>query len=62
MSCGVGHRCGLDLAFAAATALIGHLAWDPPYAMGAALQKRQNDTVFCNSDVDEWNQLDWDEN
>ena len=46
-SCGVGHRCGLDLALLwlwcrpAATALIRPLAWQPPYAAGAAL-KRQN--------------------
>ena len=42
MSCGVGHSCGLDLALLwlwyrlAATAPIGPLAWEPPYAIGAA--------------------------
>ena len=49
MSCGVGHRCGLDLAMLwlwhrpAATAPIGPVAWEPPYAVGMALerQKRQ---------------------
>ena len=49
MSCGVGHRCGLDLALLclwrrlAATALIRPLAWEPPYAGGAAqeMAKRQ---------------------
>ena len=39
MSYGVGHRRSLDLA-----ALIRPLAWEPPYAEGAALEKakRQN--------------------
>ena len=48
MSCGVGHRCGSDLALLwlwlwhgpAATALIQPLAWEPPYATGAALKKK----------------------
>ena len=52
MSCGVGHRCGLDLALLwlwhrpAAVALIGPLAWEPPYAAGVAqeMAKRQNKT------------------
>ena len=49
MSCGVGCRHGLDLVLLwlwhrpAATALIGSLAWEPPYAKGAAL-KGQKDT------------------
>ena len=48
MSYGVGCRPGLDLALLwlwcgqSATAPIGPLAWEPPYAMGAAL-KRQKD-------------------
>ena len=49
MSCGVGHRHGSDLALLwlwrrlAATAPISPLAWELPYAAGAALkrQKRQ---------------------
>ena len=51
-SCGVGHRCGLDLALLwlwhkpAATALFRPLAWEPPFATGAALkgqkQKKKN--------------------
>ena len=49
MSCGVGHRCGLDPALLwlwrrpVATAPIGPLAWEPPYAAGAAqeIAKRQ---------------------
>ena len=42
MSCGVGHRHGSDLALIwlwhrlAATAPIRPLAWEPPYATGAA--------------------------
>ena len=48
MSCGVGHRCGSDPALLwlwrspAATALIHPLAWEPPYAPGAALEKQKN--------------------
>ena len=48
MSCGVGHRHGSDLALLwlwhrpAAVALIGPLAWEHPYAVGAALKKKQN--------------------
>ena len=42
MSCGVGHRCGSDTELLwlwhrpAAVALIIPLAWEPPYALGAA--------------------------
>ena len=45
MSCGVGHRCGLDPVLLwlwhkpVATAPVQHLAWESPYAMGAALKK-----------------------
>ena len=45
MSCAVGHRHGLDLALLwlwcrpAATAPIGPLAWEPPSAVGVALEK-----------------------
>ena len=50
MSCGVGHRRGSDPALLwlwrrpVATALIRPLAWEPPYATGAAqeMAKRQN--------------------
>ena len=47
MSCGVGCRCGSCCGSAscrlAATALIRPLAWEPPYAAGAAqeMAKRQ---------------------
>ena len=45
VSCGVGHRRGSDLGLlwlwckAEATAPIGPLAWESPYAAGAALEK-----------------------
>ena len=45
MSCGVGHRCGSDPELLwlwrrlLATALIEPVAWEPPYAAGAALEK-----------------------
>ena len=45
LGCGVGHRCGLDLALLwlwrrqAATALILLLAWELPYALGAVLKR-----------------------
>ena len=45
MSCGVGHRRGLDLVLLwlwcklAAIDLIRPLAWEPPYAVDVALKK-----------------------
>ena len=43
MSCGVGHRRGVDPALLwhrpAAVAPFRPLAWEPSYAMGAALEK-----------------------
>ena len=47
MSCGVGGRCGLDTVLLwlwcrlAPVAPIGPLAWEPPYAVGAALKKKR---------------------
>ena len=47
MSCGVGHRCGSDPQLLwlwctlAATALIGPLAWELPYATGVTLNKNK---------------------
>ena len=45
MSCGVVCRCGLDLAVRwlqlAAVAPIRPLAWEPPYAEGAALKRKK---------------------
>ena len=48
VSCGIGHRRGLDPALLwfwprlAATAPIGPLAWDPPCAVGVALKRKKN--------------------
>ena len=47
MTCGVGRRHGSDPELLwlwcrlAATALIRPLAWEPPYAAGAALEKTE---------------------
>jgi len=47
MNCGVGHRRGSDLALLwlwcrlAAAALIRPLAWEFPYAVGAALKRHK---------------------
>ena len=47
MSCGAGRRRDLDLALLwlgcrlVATAPIGPLAWEPPYAMGEALKRQK---------------------
>ena len=52
MSCGVGCRHGLDLALlwlwcrSAATAPIRPLAWEPPYAAAAALEKNRKKIFF----------------
>ena len=49
MSCGVGHRCGLDLELLwlwcrlAATALIRPLPWEPPYAVSVALKSSKKE-------------------
>ena len=50
MSCGVGHRHGLDPVLLwlwcrlAAVAPIGPLAWEPLHAAGKALKRKQNKT------------------
>ena len=53
MSCGIGHRHGLDPTLLwlwrrpAATTLIRPLAWEPPYAAGAAQEmakKKERDS------------------
>ena len=47
MSCGVGHRHGSDPVWLwlwwkpAVVAPIGPLAWEPPYASGAALKSNK---------------------
>ena len=56
MSCGVGHRGSSDPVLLwlwcgqAATALIGSLAWEPPYAAGAAQKskKKQKKIRHCH--------------
>ena len=57
MICGVGRRHGLDLALLwlccrlANTALIRPLAWEPPYAVGAALKSKKRKKVHFNSKI-----------
>ena len=47
MSCGVGHRRGLDPSLLwlwcrlAATVLVQPLAWEPPYVVGATLKRQK---------------------
>ena len=54
MSCGVGRRSSLDLVLLwlwcrlAAAALIGPLAWELPYAAGAALKgQKKREKCLC---------------
>ena len=53
LSCGLGHRHGLDLVllwlwcWLAATAPIRSLAWEPPYAAGMALKKQKDKRKKC---------------
>ena len=53
MSCGIGHRRGLDLALLwlwyrpAAAAQIGPLAGEPPYAKGTALRRQKTKKKKC---------------
>ena len=64
MSCGVGRRRSLDPALLwlwcrpVATAPIRHLAWEPPYATGAALEKakrqKKKETFEGISVVAQW--------
>ena len=54
MSCGVGHRCGLNPVWLwlwlwcrlMAIALIQSLAWEPPYAVGVALKRQKTNKIF----------------
>ena len=54
MSYGVGCRCGSDLSLLwlwrrlAAVALIQALAWEPPYAVGAALKGQKDKNKIKN--------------
>ena len=58
VSCGVGPRHGSDPVWLrlwlAATALIGSLAWEPPYAVGAALEeaKKRKKKFFKPNDCE----------
>ena len=51
MSYGVGHKCGSDPALLwlwrrpAATVPVRPLAWEPPYALGTALEKTKNKKI-----------------
>ena len=53
MSCGVGLRPSLDPELQwlwcrpAAVALIRPLAWEPPYATGAALKRQKTSVCVC---------------
>ena len=69
-NCGVGGRCGLDPALLwlwrrpTALALIGPLAWEPPYAVGMALKsktknKKQNQKNKTNKKKNTTKQLQW---
>ena len=55
MSCGIGRRCGLDLALLwlwhrpAATALLRPLVWEPPCAMGAVLRGQKTKKKSASS-------------
>ena len=52
MSCGVGHRCGLEPALLwlwlrlAAAVPIRPLAWEPAYAEGVALEKAKKIYIY----------------
>ena len=60
MSCGVGHRRGLDPVLLwpwrkpAAAALIPPVAWELPYATDVALKKERKKTRF-NRKAPNWN-------
>ena len=60
MSCGVGCRRGSDLALlwlwrrTVATALIRPLAWEPPYAVVAALEKAKKKKKEKERKIQSW--------
>ena len=67
MSCGIGRRHSLDLVLLwlwlrpTATALIRSLAWDSPYAVGAALKKRKKNTIMIlakNRNIFQWTRIE----
>ena len=57
MSCGVGHRCGLDLVLLwlwqglSAVALIQPLAWEHPHATPVVLAGKKKSFLFRNTVV-----------
>ena len=65
MNCGVGCRCGLDLALlqlwyrSAGVSPMRPLAWEPPYAKGAALKsqkkkKKKKKKLYCAWVLEFW--------
>ena len=66
VSCGIGYRCGLNLALLwlwcrlAAVAPFQRLAWEPPYAADAALKKRKKEKFLgLSSDINWKLRLNW---
>ena len=68
MSCGVGCRCGSELVLVllwlwhrlAAVAPIRPLAWELPYAEGAAVKKNiKKEEKHCFSSHKLWSSCDW---
>ena len=66
VSCGIGYRCGLNLALLwlwcrlAAVAPFRRLAWEPPYAADAALKKRKKEKFLgLSSDINWKLRLNW---
>ena len=61
MSCGVGHRCRLDPVLLwlwcrpAAVVPIQPLAWEPPYAVGAALKRQKKKKLYLIEQTNEGN-------
>ena len=60
MSSGIRHRCGLDLTLLwlwcrlATTAQIRPLAWEPPYATGAALKRQKQKQTNKKKPKKQW--------
>ena len=60
MSCGIGRRRGSDLVLLwlwhrpAATAPVQPLAWEPPYAVGMALENTKNKIKVRTSELPLW--------
>ena len=58
MSCGIGRRRALDLALLwlwrrpGATTPVGPLAWDAPYAVGAALKVKKKKKLDLEKRID----------